>query len=110
MKPLSTFLRQLTLALMIAGTVSTAFAEEGRGPGKHEKPDFTALFEELQLSDDQRTELSAVMEKHHNERRQGSSDLREQHKSELAGVLTEEQLEIFQSYMESHRPPRPKHR
>ncbi len=106
MKTLSTFLRQLTLAVLMSSLTGLALAEGQRGEGKPPKPDFTALFEQLQLSDEKRSALQALMKKHHEARREGAKGLREQHRTELGAVLTDEQVEIFESYMKSNRPPR----
>ena len=88
-------------------SVTAAALAEGQGSeGKHQKPDFSALFEQLQLTDEKRSALQSLMKKHHDARREGARGLREQHLTELGSVLSEEQLEVFERYMESHRPPR----
>ena len=101
-------LRQLGLAL--AFTLGTTVALAEAPMGKPLKPDWNALFSELQLNEAQQSEFTQLLEKHHHERRSARKDLRDQHRSEIAAVLSEEQVGIFESFMKAHRPPKPKHR
>ncbi len=78
--------------------------------GKRGKPDHTEMFEHLQLTDEQQTEVSQLMQKHHEERRSASREahegMREQHQAEMAELLTPEQMETFESLLEERRPHR----
>jgi len=111
MKILSTSFRTLALLIIVLVTSASSLADDHRHKGdKPPKPDFSALFEQLQLDDEKRQALSALMSKHHQQRRathkQSENNLREQHQTELGDLLSDEQFAIFEEFMQQHKPPR----
>ncbi len=106
MNSIPLILKPFCLILALALSSASLFAEERQG--KPPKPDLSELYAQLQLSDEQQSEFSQILKKHHQQRRGANKDLRKQHRSEIAGVLNEEQMEIFKNFMKAHRPPRHK--
>jgi len=113
MKIFNTSFRTLALLMVVLVTSASSLAADHRSKGdKPPKPDFSSLFEQLQLDDEKRQALSALMSKHHQERRaahkQSGMNLREQHQIELGSLLNQEQLAIFEDFVQQHKPPRRK--
>ena len=113
MKLFNASFRTLALLIFVLAASASSMAEDHRGKGgKPPKPDFSPLFEQLELNDEKRQALSALMSKHHQERRaahqQSDNGLREQHQAELGDLLSDEQVVIFKAFMQQHKPPRHK--
>lgn len=105
--------KTLALLIFVVVTSASSMAEDPRHKGgQPPKPDFSPLFEQLQLNDEQRQALSTLMSKHHQERRaarkQSGKGLRKQHYAELGNLLSDEQVVIFEEFMQQHKPPRRK--
>jgi len=113
MKTFNTLFRTLALLIVVLVTSASSLAADHHSKGeKPPKPDFSPLFEQLQLDDNKHQALSALMSKHHQERRaahkQSGMNLREKHQTELGSLLNQEQLAIFEDFMQQHKPPRRK--
>ncbi|GEM_PF-1737549 len=113
MKILNTSFRTMALLIIVVASSASSLAEDHHHKGdKPPKPDFSSLFEQLQLNDEKRQALSALMSKHHQERRaahkQSEKNFRDQHQTELGNLLSDEQLAIFGEFMQQHKPPRRK--
>jgi hypothetical protein len=96
--------KQFCLILALGLSAGSALAEDPKG--KPPKPDLSELFTQLQLTDEQQSDFQQLLDKHHQQRRGAGKNLRQQHRSEMAEVLSEEQMGIFETFMKSHRPPK----
>lgn len=90
------------VALMLATPAAFAFGPGAARDGALEGPRFERMAQYLQLSEEQRSEVRAILD----ERRAKRQALREETKGKLSGVLTEEQ----QQRLEALRSRRPHHR
>lgn len=108
---------------MFAAANSYGNANHNQQPGKkHKGPDFNVISAQLQLTDEQTSQLKATLRSHHESRRQAHSSLkqkhhgekretRESHKqaldAELTEFLSEDQITDLHEILEKNRPPRP---
>jgi hypothetical protein len=102
--------------LLLIVSIDFAVAEKKQEGKNHKKLDFAPIIEQMQLSDEQTDEFSAMLEKHRTERqkrkqvnKQMRDEIHTKRKAEIAEVLTPEQLEMFHTFMIENRPKnRPK--
>lgn len=92
----------------LAGGKGDCSSQHGKGhwgesAGKHSEKRLDRLAEKLELSDEQKTQLEAIMESNRTERQQHAELQREAMKAQLGEVLTSEQLEEFDSMMEKKK-------
>lgn len=84
------------LANVYAGDQPCPYAKEGMG---HGKPDFSSL----NLTEDQKTRMQAMREKHMAEKQA----MRERHQADMKVILTEEQWAKHQEMMKKHMEQMP---
>lgn len=122
-KPSLIHIKPLLTATLLATLIAAPVWAGDRG--EHPQgPRLEYIFNQMELSDDQRTEVQTVLQDFRSERREAMKArreageprpsreemlaLRETHKRELAErlstVLTAEQVEEFTTYLEAHRP------
>ena len=99
--------------LLLVASIDFALAETKQEGKNHKKLDFTPIIEQMQLSNEQSKQFTATLERHHTERRERKEVNKQMHdevhtkrKAEMAEVLTPEQLEMFNAFMEENRPKR----
>ncbi len=97
--------------LLLVASIDFAVAESMEEGKKHKKLDFSPIIEQMQLSDEQKEQFTATLEKHRaerKERKQANKQMRDEthtkRKAEMAEVLTPEQLEMFHAFMKENRP------
>lgn len=105
-----------TVLLLIAlASIPAIAAHPDAGPDQRpprgEQQNLNAITEQLRLSSEEEQAFRALLEKHHAERqamhkenRDDGRDLHERHRSEMAELLNEEQLQTFESLRPERRP------
>ena len=99
--------------LLIITSIGFADAETMEAGRKYEKLDFDPIIEKMHLSDEQSKRFTATVKKNRTERKQMKKQMREEiyskNKAEMAEVLTPEQLQMFNIFMEeNHRKRHPR--
>jgi L-fucose mutarotase/ribose pyranase (RbsD/FucU family) len=96
--------------LLLIASIDFAAAETMEEGKKHKKLDFAPIIEQMQLSDEQSRQFTATLKKHRAERKEMKKQMREEihnkNKAAMAEVLTPEQLEMFNVFMEENHPKR----
>lgn len=101
------------LALIACLSVSSAYAKPPQGP-EH-------LLEAVQVTDEQKESVLAVLKTQHEKRREVHQQYRDSREEEraamdalhsetvslLSGILSEEQIRLFEEFIAQNRPPRP---
>lgn len=115
--------KQLLTATLLATLIAAPVWAGDQGEHQH-GPRLDYIFSQLELSEEQRSEVQTLLQDFRSERREAMKtrreageprpsreemlDLRETHQRELAErlstVLTAEQVEEFTTYLEAHRP------
>lgn len=125
--------KTLALAALVAGSLLAGITLQAQdapadkppgaqggpgGPGKH-GPNFDKIAKELNLTDDQKTKMKAVLEEERTqmkalhqdtslskeERQAKMKEIRESTRSAIKQILTPEQLKKWEKHMQHNRPP-----
>jgi len=95
-------IKYLALTLLLC-----TFSVNAEPPNKPPKIDFDELVSQLNLEQEQATQLKETMEKHRKSREQHQESRRSVHeanKKEISAILSDKQMEVFHEYMKEHRP------
>lgn len=92
----------------IAGDKGSCGGHHGKGhwgesAGKHSEKRLNRLAEKLELNDEQKTQIQAIMESNRTEMQQHFEQQREATKAQLGEVLSAEQLEEFENMIEKKK-------
>ena len=110
----------IPLLLIVIGFSVSAFGSPTDNSDRHAKMQ-QRMTEELQLSADQQSSFEAIMQAHHEqmralrdlsraERKASKENLHQELRSDLSGVLSQEQLTRFDQMHEKRMKHRSKHR
>ncbi|OUS30146.1 hypothetical protein A9Q99_06610 [Gammaproteobacteria bacterium 45_16_T64] len=106
---------------LFAAATTYGNAEDGYQPKPHRGPDFSAIADQLSLTDEQLEQLEVTLKSHHESRRESHKELRQKHDMErkeamtnhkgaldqqLANFLSAAQLDDLHTMLEKNKPRR----